>query len=284
MKRVLYAMLLSAVAVSGCGGGEEKIPQNALARVGDEALVADELRAAMPSGLSPEDSTIFAKAYIRNWINTRLVERVAASEVDMAQIDRLTREYRDELIMSQYRRAMARQAQDGEFAEDSLRAYYEEHKDDFKLERPMVKGVYLKLPDDAPKLKQIRRLYRSDSPGDIDKLEKAAIGTAIHYDYFRDSWIDWEQIENRIPVEFSQGDAAEIARRHYLEAEAQGFVYLLCVSEFLPAGAVMPYEAARSIVRDRLLNQRRRTYDVRLLNDLYQRALDDGTLVIDSKN
>ena len=96
-------------------------------------------------------------------------------------------------------------ARDGEFAEDSPRAYYEEHKDDFKLERPMVKGVYLKLLDDAPKLKQIRRLYRSDSPGDIDKLEKAAIGTAIHYDYFRDSWIDWEQIENRIPVEFSRG-------------------------------------------------------------------------------
>ena len=96
----------------------------------------------MPSGLSPEDSTIFAKAYIRNWINTRLVERVAASEVDMAQIDRLTREYRDELIMSQYRRAMARQAQDGEFAEDSLRAYYEEHKDDFKLGASYGQGVY----------------------------------------------------------------------------------------------------------------------------------------------
>ncbi len=54
-------MLLSAVAVSGCGGGEEKIPKNALARVGDEALVADELRAAMPSGLSPEDSTILPR-------------------------------------------------------------------------------------------------------------------------------------------------------------------------------------------------------------------------------
>lgn len=42
----------------------------------------------------------------------------------------------------------------------------------------------------------------------------------------------------------------------------------------------MPYEAARPLVRDRLLNIRRRAYDTRLLNDLYQRALDDETLTI----
>lgn len=198
----------------------------------------------------------------------------------MEQIERLTREYRDELIMTQYRRAMSRQAQEGEFAEDSLRAYYEAHKDDFKLERPLVKGVYLKVPDDAPNLAQIRRLYRSDKPGDIDKLEKAALGTAIHYDYFRDSWIDWEQIENRIPLDLASGDVSDIARRRYIEIESQGFTYLLSISDYLAPGAGMPYEAARPLVRDRLLNQRRRAYDSRLLNDLYQRALDDGLMQI----
>ena len=182
--------------------------------------------------------------------------------------------------MTKYRRAMSRQAQEGEFAEDSLRAYYEAHKDDFKLERPLVKGVYLKVPDDAPNLAQIRRLYRSDKPGDIDKLEKAALGTAIHYDYFRDSWIDWEQIENRIPLDLASGDVSDIARRRYIEIESQGFTYLLSISDYLAPGAGMPYEAARPLVRDRLLNQRRRAYDSRLLNDLYQRALDDGLMQI----
>lgn len=251
-----------------------------LARVGDDIFTGSDLRAAMPAGLNADDSVAFAKAYVRNWVNTHLVERVAASEVDMEQIERLTREYRDELIMTQYRRAMSRQAQDGEFAEDSLRVYYEAHKDDFKLERPLVKGVYLKVPDDAPNLAQIRRLYRSDKPGDIDKLEKAALGTAIHYDYFRDSWIDWEQIEKRIPLDYASGDASDIAHRRYIEIESQGFTYLLCISDYLAAGSAMPYEAARLLVRDRLLNLRRRSYDNRLLNDLYQRALDDGLLQI----
>lgn len=280
MKSCFYVVTLAVALLSAsCNGGEDKVPTDFLARVGNDVFTAADLQSAMPAGLTPDDSTAFAKAYIRNWVNTHLVERVAASEVDMDQIDRLTREYRDELIMTQYRRAMSRQAQEGEFAEDSLRAYYEAHKDDFKLERPLVKGVYLKVPDDAPKLSQIRRLYRSDKPGDIDKLEKAALGTAIHYDYFRDSWIDWEQIENRIPLETS-ANPADIARRHYIEIESQGFTYFLCVSDYLAAGTAMPYEAARPLVRDRLLNLRRRAYDSRLLNDLYQRALDDGILQI----
>ena len=266
--------------LAGCRGKETAMPADALAQVGNEALTANELRAAMPAGLNLDDSTTFAKAYIRNCIDTRLIERIAATEVDMEEIERLTREYRDELIMSQYRRAMARQAQEGEFSEDSLRAYYATHTADFKLERPMVKGVYLKVPEDAPKLAQIRRLYRSEKAADIDKLEKAAVSSAIHYDYFRDTWIDWEQIENRIPMEFGRNTAAETASKHYLETESQGFIYLLSVSDYLPAGSVMPYEAARPLVRDRLLNIRRRAYDTRLLNDLYQRALDDETLTI----
>lgn len=283
MKSTIYIIcLLSAMLAVSCGGDDRAVPADALAVVGNDMLMPRDVNNAVPAGLSSEDSATFAKAYIRNWIDTRLVERVAAAEVDMELVDRLTREYRDELIMSQYRRSMARQAQDGEFSEDSLIAYYDAHTSDFILERPMVKGVYIKVPSDAPGLSKIRRLYRSATAGDIDKLEKAVLGTAIHYDYFRDSWVDWEQIENRIPVELTPNDVPDIARRGYLEAESQGFIYLLCVSDYIPAGKAMPYESARQLVRERMLNQRRRAYDTRLLNDLYHRAIDDGILIVNN--
>jgi len=279
MKRnLLYPAIV--LLLSCCKGNDKAIPADALASVGDDVITRRDMQASIPAGLSPDDSTTFAKAYLRSWIETRLVERVAANEVDMELIDRLTREYRDELIMSQYRRSMAQQADNAAFPEDSLKAYYDAHVAEFKLERPMVKGVYLKVPTEASDLRQIKRLYRSDRPADIDKLDKAANSSAIHYDYFRDTWIDWEQIENRIPLEFDAQTLAGITQRRYLETEAQGFTYLLSISDYLPAGTAMPYEAARPIVLERLLNLRRRAYDSRLRNDLYNRALDDGTLII----
>ena len=55
--------------------------------------------------------------------------------------------------------------------EDSLRAYYNSHNREFILERPLVRGIYLKVPDDAPNLGVIKRLYRSSRRDDIDRLE-----------------------------------------------------------------------------------------------------------------
>lgn len=268
-----------ALQLTGCSSnGDVALPADAIASVGHNVLTRRELVSNMPAGLSVDDSTAFAKAYIRRWADAHLIEAVAASEIDIEQIDRLTREYRLELIMNQYRRAMASQA-DGVFSDDSLMAYYESHKSAFRLERPMLKGIYIKLPSDAQNLKQIKRLYRSDKAEDIDRLEKEANSAAIHYDYFRDRWIDWEQIETRIPMDFTAADVNVLSSRRWLEVEAQGFIYLLSVSEFLPAQATMPFDAAKSVVRERLLTQRRNAYDAVLRDSLYRSSLESGVLV-----
>lgn len=179
-------LALSAIAAAGCQSSDKEIPADAIACVGSSYLTRGELSRHVPGGLPPSDSAAYAKAYIRNWIDARLIATVAAREIDMDEIDRLTAEYRTELIMSQYRRTMAIQATDGIFSEDSLRAYYDRHPDEFTLERPLVRGIYLKVPSDAPNLGTLRRLYTSSKSEDMDRLEKEAPAAAIHYDYFRD--------------------------------------------------------------------------------------------------
>lgn len=262
---------LCAALLTACSGGGEHTPDNAIAQVGKKTLTDNELSAALPKGLNDADSTAFAQAYIRQWIDRQLIMQVAAEEIDLDEINTLTEQYRADLIMAQYRRAMASQAS-ADFPEDSIRAYYDTHRDDFTLERPMLKGVYLKIPADSPNLRQLRQLYRSNKAADIDRLEKAAISSAIHYDYFRDKWIDLEQIETRIPIEFNADRIAQLRSRQPIDVEHQGFVYLLSVCDYLPAGAPMPYEAARTAVVDRLLSLHRRLSDRQLLDDLYNNA------------
>lgn len=281
--RIAVAAAL-ALAITGCGrSGDSAFPADAVATVGPQALTRADIAAATPDGLPAADSAAFAAAYTRAWIERRLVEQVAADQVDMEEIDRLTAQYRSDLIMARYRRAMAGQA-DGIFAEDSLRAYFEAHKGDFKLERPLIKGIYLKVPDDAGNLRTIRQLYKSARPDDIDRLEKAANSSAIHYDYFRDKWVDLEQIETRIPIDFTAATLAKINSRNTLDVSSQGFVYLLSVSDVLAAGSTMPFETARPLVQERLLAQRRRAYDKKLMNDLYEQAVADGTVTFPSSN
>lgn len=279
LSRIIAVAVLAAGLAACRGGGDAVVAPDAVASVAGDVLTRAEVRRNVPAGISAADSAAVAKAYVKDWIEQKLIEHVAASQVDMVEIDRLTAEYRRRLITTAYRREMARHA-DGVFSDDSLRAYYDAHTADFRLTAPMVKGVYLKVPSDAAALREIRRLYRSHNEADIDRLEKAALGTAIHYDYFRDNWIDWEQIATRIPLEFTAADIERLRSQGYIETDAQGFAYLLAVNDFLPAGAVMPYEAAVPLVRERLLTRRRRAYDAVLRTELYRQALADGTLVL----
>ncbi len=274
------AALLVALAAAACSGpGSDAMAEGALARVGLENLTHADLAAAMPAGLSPDDSTRFARAFIRGWIDSRLVEDVAAEAVDMKAIEEMVAQYRRDLIMRGYRdRMFASDAGSIVFSDSLVNDYYERHSADFVLERPLIKGVYVKLPDDAAELAQIRRLYRSTKPDDIDRLEKAVLGAAIHYDYFRDKWIDWEQVEGRIPYDFGAKPSDYVRSHRNLDISLGGFTYLLEVSAVLPAGSVMPVEVARPAIESRLMAERRRAYDMALRNRLFDRALSSGRL------
>ena len=93
--------------LSSCSGKKvEQSMSDFLVRVGDEYLTAAQVAQAVPAGLSPDDSTAFATGYIKQWIDTRLVSEYAATEVDMTEIDRLTEEYRNSLILNEYRRRL----------------------------------------------------------------------------------------------------------------------------------------------------------------------------------
>lgn len=276
---VIAAGALFAIATQSCGSKQEEAA-DVVARLGKQSLTLTEVITNMPGGLAPEDSARFVKAYVNSWVDARLVSDVAVDEVDMGEIDRMVEEYRNTLVMQEYRRKMF-ESHAAQIPDDSVKAYYDEHKGEFVLERPMVKGTYLKVPDDAKNLAALRRLYRSDKADDADRLEKEVLSSAIHYDYFRDRWVDWEQIETRIPYDFGASADQWLRSNHTLDESLGGFTYLLYVTEVLPSGSPMPLEAARGQIVNRLLNKNRKAYDAQLMQALRDKAEEDGRLVIE---
>lgn len=270
---------VSAMTLISCGGEtDDKAGSPVIVKVGKSVMTQADLIKALPLGLNTADSAAFASAYIRRWINARLITDIAASEIDMDDINRLVDEYRNRLIEMEYRKRMGDAHTSTTFSDDSLRNYYVSNNSDFVLERPMLQGVYLKVPENASNLAQIRRLYRSDKQSDIDRLEKEILTSAVHYDYFRDKWVDWEQIELHIPYDFGSDPEAFLKGRDHFEITAGGFVYLLDIKDVLPKGAFMPFDNAKTMISERLNAQKRRLYDASLMKNLYDKSVSDGKI------
>lgn len=281
VSRFISCVLCPVILVISVSCSENKARNSdnpVLVKVGTSSLTLSELRKDLPVAMTTADSAAFASAYIRRWIDARIVSDIAASEIDMTDIDRLVNDYRNRLIEMEYRRRMADSHVAVAIPDDSLRNYFVEHNDDFKLERPMIQGVYLKVPDNAPNLAVIKRLYRSDKQDDIDRLEKEVLTSAIHYDYFRDKWVDWESIELHIPYDFGANPDAFLKGKDHFETSAGGFVYLLDITDVLQSGAYMPFDNAKALIAERLSAQQRQAYDASLMKNLYEKSFKDGKI------
>lgn len=277
-----YILIVTILSFCASCHSNESIPdEDILVKVGKEVLTKNELSQNMPYGLNQSDSTKFARAFIRSWIDRKTLSEIATKNIsDLSRINRMVEDYRNELIMWEYRQQMYESRANKELSPDSIAAYYEIHKNEFKTTAPYIKGIYIKVADYAANLDKLKKWYRSDKAEDIDNIEKYGLSEAIHYNYFRDKWIDWEQIESKIPYDFGTNHDLFLKQHKYLETSIGGFTYLLSISEYLPSGSIMPLELASELIRETIINRRRLDYDRQLRQNLYNKGIKDGDIVI----
>lgn len=281
LRHIVSAITVLAFLTACNNTNEGSDGGNVLVRLGDSRLTAAEVSAAIPAGTETADSLRMAQRYIDQWIDTHLITDVIAPTIpDIDEINRLTEQYRLSLIEDAYRTRMYRKNSDDNIPEDSLRACYDRFKDNLRLKSPIVKGVYLKFPEDSKALKEARKLIKSSAKADVDKLEKIAYDNAVNYDYFRDRWIDWQKMMALIPSDFGSDPMSYPAHNRNLDITADGFTYLLNITDCKGVGEQIPYEYAREQIRDIILYEHRKEYDRSLRNQLKEDAINNGKLVI----
>lgn len=272
---IILAMILSVSC--GRGHGDVNVSDSVLARVGSSVLTSEDISSVMPFGLSKDDSIKFVRGYVRTWIDNKLIGEVAINNIpDSKAIDRMVDDYRTELIMWEYRKVMLDQHAPSFLCEDSLRAYYEKCPGDWVNETPLLKGIFVKVPESDVHLDEIRRWYKSNKTSDLENLEKYTLSETVEYDYFREQWTDWAVLKDKIPFPSNFSPDNYWKNHRFFETSQNGQTYLLSVSEYLPTKSAMPYEVATDAIKDRLSNERRLQYDRELKDELFHKGIKSG--------
>ena len=241
-------------------------------------LYVEDLQSALPAGLSKDDSLSFAENYIHNWVEDVLLYDKAKSNIpNNGEIDKLVDNYRKALIMHAYQQALTYQQLSKEISEQDLTDYYEKNLALFKVEHPLIKGLFIKVPLSAPQLSNVRRWYKTETQDAVEKLEKYSLQNAVKYKYFYDKWIPLSEVLDMMPLKVSN-EEEYLSKNPHVELKDSAFCYFLNVSNYRSAGEQEPYEFARTQVKDMLLNMRQVEFIKKMKDDLYQSAKDKNKI------
>lgn len=275
MRKVRIWTIISclAIAFGGCSKQQDHKGMTPLVEVAGKFLYQEDLQAALPLSLTPDDSVLFAENYIRNWVEDILLFEKAEDNVrDSEKVKALVESYRRALVMHAYQEELVQQQLKEEITPAEIADYYEKNKSLFILEKPIVKGLFIKVPLQSSGLADVRRWYKRNTQDAIEKLEKYSLRNAVTYDYFYDQWRPLEEIEAMMPVKDWKADGDFLQRNKDVELKDTAFHYFLHIEEFQDKGGQRPIDFAKEEITEILINLKRVDFINRVKEDLYRQA------------
>lgn len=278
-KSAIILLTLSGLAV-GCrqkDNSQVVTDNDFVAQYRDSVLRMSDIVRQLPSDISPADSATLIRKIADQWIEGFLIEDLAASQIDdLDRINKLTEMYRRSLISDSYRRKM-RQSGVQPVDIERVKDYYNEHITEMRLERPIVKGMYIRVPADSKRLDEIRSWMKKPGPDTYDALENTNRLDATTFRYFADQWVDFDIISGEIPHKFGNADKF-VTETVDFETELNGMVHILHLSEHKISGERMPEEYATPLIEDRMKALHLADYEAGLIKALRTTAIDKNIL------
>ncbi|WP_026473268.1 hypothetical protein [Alkaliflexus imshenetskii] len=275
-KFTVYLCALGFIAMLGCGSPKDDELKRPIVTVDGSTLTFGDLKNAIPENLSYSDSIALADDFIGRWVRSKLMLRQAELNLSPAEknVERLLDEYRTSLLVHLYQQKMLDQKHSPLVTSREIAQYYNEMQDNFNLQDNIIKGVFIKVPVNAPNQDQLRRWYRSLKQEDIINLEAYSFQYARKYEQFIETWVSFNRINALLPEPIrNQESFLRWTRNH--EARDSLYNYYFSVHDYKLAGSTAPLNYVEDRIKAILLNKKRMEFIQRLGQDLYEEALRD---------
>ena len=269
------ALLFLLPLVVGCGLFESDQERVAIAEAKDHVLYLDELIAAVPSGLSKEDSTLFTENYIQQWATQRLLLDRAELNLSEQQKDvtKQLDEYRRSLIIYLYQTEWVRQQMDTMVSEEAIDAYFEANKSDFELQEDVVKAVSLKFGKQTKDLNNVGKWLRSNDEELRVVLEDMALQHAMAMHLNDNQWIPVSNLRKQLPSE----PELDAGLSEFQDSTAHYFVH---IKEMKRKNTLAPREYVRSNIANVILNKRKLELVKKMEKDIFNEAVSKNQFKI----
>ncbi|MBO5975051.1 MAG: hypothetical protein J6P95_04975, partial [Paludibacteraceae bacterium] len=185
-KTFLSIFIAVSFVFSTCQKKQSDSLRTPVLKINNQYLYEDEL--PKTQHLSSADSIALIEKFEKNWVIDALMYEHASKNVDQKSIDLLVEEYRKSLIVQNYKQLLINQRLNDP-SEHQISDYYDKYSSQFLLEEEIVKGVFVKVPKNADKLKKMRKWVEDFSVENIEEMENYSVKNYGSLDLFAENWV-----------------------------------------------------------------------------------------------
>ena len=268
--------MLAGLAVllwTGCEFGTPETGEDRLlARVHQRYLHLSDLEGMVPEGSSSEDSALIVRAYVERWVRNAVVMQEAEKNLPPdLDVDEMVRDYRSSLVQQNYQKKLLASELDSVITREELNAFYEQNRDQYQLDVPVARVLYLKVPLKAPRQRALRNWWNSNDPTDREELRRYA-GTYAATAMLSDStWYKTTELAEVMPRGAINPNNIE-AKREFTQRD-DNFLYFFRLLEVVQRREPAPQGYVEEQARKFILHQRKKKILEEMTQTIYERAL-----------
>lgn len=277
---ILGLVLAAAVWCAGCGGNILN-DDNAVAEVGHKKLYLSEVASVIPNDLDNRDSSLLADDYIKKWIRKELMLQKAEENlsIDLKNVNRELEEYRNSLIIFRYKNELMAQRMDTTVSNNEILEYYSDHAENFKLNRDIVKAVFMKIPAEYANPAELKEMSIDASPEGIGEIRDYCLRYAKGFNIFTDRWVNLERVMSNIPTNIENTEQF-LRQNQYIEYSDSSYFYLIAIHDYMLRNELAPEDYVKEDIKSLILNRRKIEFLKELEDKIFQEAINRNSFKI----
>lgn len=250
---------------------KEEHSSEIVAIVNTEKLFKEDLKDLLPRNITKEDSLILVKSLIQDWAVKKLFLKAAEtnnSSESLDDINKLVQDYRESLLINNYKEDLIKQKLDTLVTEQEIEEYYLANNENFKLNEVLVKSKYLNFDNNIKDQKEIIELFKSDDIEDAEELERQQLSFKMYQ--LNDSvWTELDKILLKLP--FSKENL--LKKSKFIQKQDSLGLYLVAIKDVLNRNDIAPLSYIKPTIKEMILHKRK----IELIREIEKLIVKDAT-------
>jgi hypothetical protein len=272
MKSQFLYFIIFVISLSyGCG--KVSFKDKKVAKVYRETLFNSEIEYRVWDNMDGNDSTTLKSLFVEHWIRKQLLlHKAQISSEDEKTIDKLTHDYRNSLIIDFYENRIINEQLDSIISDQELKDYYDQVKNNFKLDETVVNIKFIKLVADKQTINKIKNLWNAGKYNGItDYIHLSQEESALNNDF----WISISKLNHIIPRSLIQDKSS-----YEVQKNINGTEYFLKVMNSRHKNEIIPLPIIKDEIRELILKKRKTDLVDSFIADLYKQETKNNNVKI----